>query len=114
MAREDPPKYRQIAGDLRALIERGDYPPGARLPPKAALMAEYGVALNTVDNALGVLRDLGLIETRQGVGTFVCDPLPSPQPSAEYQAVMERIDGIAEEVRQLRDEVAEMRRAVAK
>jgi DNA-binding GntR family transcriptional regulator len=105
MAREDPPKYRQIADDLRARIEGGEYPPGSRLPSKAELMSRFGVALNTVDNAIRVLRDLGLAETRQGLGTFVSDPLPAAAPSSEYGSVMSRVDELAEEIRQLRERV---------
>jgi len=111
MARENPPKYQHIADDLRASIERGDYMPGSRLPSKAELMSQYSVALNTVDNAVGVLRKLGLAETRQGLGTFVCDPLPAERPPSEFSAVMSRIDALAEDVRLLRQEVASLRRA---
>ncbi len=111
MAREEPPKYQQIADDLRASIERGDCTPGSRLPSKAELMKQYGVALNTVDNAIGVLRKLGLAETRQGLGTFVCDPLPAERPPSEFEAVMSRIDALAEDVRLLREEVASLKRA---
>jgi 8-oxo-dGTP pyrophosphatase MutT (NUDIX family)/DNA-binding transcriptional regulator YhcF (GntR family) len=112
MAREDPPKYRQIAGELRARIETGEYPPGSRLPSKAELMSRFSVALNTVDNAIRVLRDLGLAETKQGLGTFVSDPLPAAQPSSEYEAVTKRLDDVAEEVRQLRERLAAVERQV--
>lgn len=112
MAREEPPKYRQIADDLRARIEAGEYPPGARLPSKAELMSSYDVALNTVDNAIGVLRSLGLAQTRQGVGTYVCDPLPTGQPSSEYEAMTGRVDELAEEIRQMRERLAAVERQV--
>jgi hypothetical protein len=46
----------------------------------------------------------------QGVGTFVSDPLPEVARS-EYETVMQRIDGLTEEVRQLRGEVASLRQA---
>jgi DNA-binding GntR family transcriptional regulator len=94
VAREEQPKYRRIADDLRAQIERGEYAPGDRLPTKAELMKRYDVALNTADNAIRLLRELGFAETRQGTGTYVCDPLPTPQPSPE--AMMKRIDELAE------------------
>lgn len=109
MVREGLPKYRQIAGELRAQIEGGEYAPGDRLPSKAELMKRHGVALHTVDSAIGVLRDLGLAETRQGTGTFVCDPLPSSAPS-EHEVMVKRIDEIGHEVRQLREEVDALKR----
>ncbi|MFF0631295.1 GntR family transcriptional regulator [Nocardia sp. NPDC004151] len=66
-----PRKYQAIADDLRDKIVAGTYAVGSQLPTKAELMTQYDVALNTVDRALDVLRDLGLIESQQGVGTFV-------------------------------------------
>ncbi len=104
-----PAKYRRIANDLRARIESGEYPLDAQLPTKAEMMAEYGAALGTVDSALKVLVRLGLAETVQGVGTFVRKPAAASL--SEYEAVMSRIDELAEEVRQLRGEVAAMKRA---
>ena len=103
-----PPKYRRIADDLRARIELGEYPLDAQLPTKAEMMAEYGAALGTIDSALKVLVRLGLAEMVQGVGTFVRKPAAG---LSEYEAVMSRIDELAEEVRQLRGEVAAMKRA---
>ncbi|MFE3025880.1 GntR family transcriptional regulator [Nocardia tengchongensis] len=64
-------KYQVIATDLREKIAAGVFAVGDQLPTKAELMSQYSVALNTVDRALEVLRDLGLIESHQGVGTFV-------------------------------------------
>lgn len=109
MAAEEPPKYRRIAGEWRDRIRSGEYAPGAQLPPKAAMMEDYKVSLGTVNDALKVLRDEGLIETRQGSGTFVSDPLPE-QTLSEYEVIMSRIDGIADEVRQLRVEIAELKK----
>jgi GntR family transcriptional regulator len=100
------PKYRQIAHDLQARIERGDYPPGSRLPTKAELMAQHGVALNTVDRAIDELRKAGLAETLQGVGTFVRTPEPPDDSGAAYQAaVLARLDELTGMIRQLDERV---------
>jgi GntR family transcriptional regulator len=108
MAREDPPKYRQIADDLRARMESGEYPPDSRLPSKTEMMSSYRVALATVNGAIGELRKLGLAETVHGVGTFARTPPAAP--SSEYEAVMARINSLAEEVGRLREDVAALRR----
>lgn len=84
------PKYRQIADDLRVKIDRGEYEADAQLPTKAALMDQYGVALNTVERAMEVLRGLGLAETFQGVGTFARRPLDSGATDGERLAELER------------------------
>lgn len=65
------PSYRQLADQLTAAIERGDFAPGEQLPTHRALADEYGVAVETVKRALSDLRALGLIVTRQGKGSYV-------------------------------------------
>jgi DNA-binding GntR family transcriptional regulator len=108
MAGDERPKYRQIADDLRARMESGEYPPDSRLPSKTEMMSSYRVALATVNGAIGELRKLGLAETVHGVGTFARTPPAAP--SSEYEAVMTRIDGLAEDLRQLREEVEKLKR----
>jgi GntR family transcriptional regulator len=65
------PAYRQVADQLRGLIESGGVAPGAQLPTHKVLAEEYGVAVETVKRALALLRDEGLILTRQGKGSYV-------------------------------------------
>lgn len=59
------PKYRQLAQILRERIERGEFDevPDQKVPSEASLMKDYGLARNTVRQAMGVLRDWGMIET---------------------------------------------------
>jgi GntR family transcriptional regulator len=68
--------WRDIAGDLRAAIERGDYGPGARLPSRSSLMQQYGVAPQTVVNAINSLRNEGLVVGHTGSGWYVRRRLP--------------------------------------
>ncbi|SRR6266851_6314856 len=112
MAREEPPKYRRMADDLRARIKSGEYPADSRLPTKAELMAHYNVALSTVDHAIEELRKQGYAETVQGVGTFVRQPPAEGEHSDEYIAVMQRVAEISQEVKQLREEVRQLREKV--
>ncbi|MBR0644898.1 GntR family transcriptional regulator [Plastoroseomonas hellenica] len=65
------PIYHRIAGALRSGIASGRLRPGDRLPTIAALAAEYDVAPVTVRQALSVLADQGLVQARQGSGTYV-------------------------------------------
>jgi DNA-binding transcriptional MocR family regulator len=46
-------------------------PAGAKLPASRALVADYGASPVTVQQALRVLAERGLVEARPGVGTFV-------------------------------------------
>ncbi|HTT53175.1 MAG TPA: GntR family transcriptional regulator [Streptosporangiaceae bacterium] len=67
------PMYRQIAEDLRAQIEVGQLPPGARLPTEIELRETYDASRHTIRDAIKVLTTQGLVETRPGQGTFVVE-----------------------------------------
>lgn len=74
-------RYRDIAADLKTRIAAGEFAPGDRLPPITALMEQYKVpGLNTIRQAQQLLVDDGLVETRQGVGSFVLRTEPVPRP----------------------------------
>lgn len=71
----DPrPPYRQAADDLRKRISKGEFGPGERLPSIRDLAAEYGVAPQTMQNALRELRNAKLVVAQQGRAFFVRDP----------------------------------------
>jgi DNA-binding GntR family transcriptional regulator len=65
--------WRQIAADLAARIDSGEYPPGEQLPSYRRLAELYSVHVSTISRALGLLHDRGLIEGVAGVGIFVID-----------------------------------------
>jgi GntR family transcriptional regulator len=64
------PKYLRIHGTLRQRIISGQWPPGSPLPSQRELADEFGVSIMTLRQALQLLTDDGLIETRHGSGTF--------------------------------------------
>lgn len=63
------PLYRQLAALLRARIESGDLT--ARVPSVKSLVQEHEVSHVTVEKALAILRDEGLIRSVIGKGYFV-------------------------------------------
>ena len=63
--------YVRIADRLRAAIASTALRPDARLPSSRTLARDFGVARNTVDEALDQLVAEGLIVRRRGVGSFV-------------------------------------------
>lgn len=65
------PLWQAIARTLRAEIETGHYPPGARLPPESAMAARFGVNRHTIRRALADLAEAGLTHARRGAGVFV-------------------------------------------
>lgn len=65
------PLAESAAAQLRAQIADGAWQVGDRLPAEPELAAALGVGRSTVREAVRVLVHAGLLETRQGSGTFV-------------------------------------------
>ena len=65
------PIYVQVAGEIKALIARGELAEGAQLPPVRQLAADLGVNLNTVATAYRELQGEGLLSIRHGAGAVV-------------------------------------------
>jgi GntR family transcriptional regulator len=67
----DVPVYIQLADILRGRIVSGELQPRRPVPSKRTLMQEYGVAGGTIDKAIGILRNEGLVRTVIGRGIYV-------------------------------------------
>ncbi|MDB5896132.1 MAG: GntR family transcriptional regulator [Rhodoferax sp.] len=65
--------YRQIAEQLRALIEAGEFAVGARLPAERELASQLGVSRPSVREALIAMEVEGWVEVRTGSGVYVLD-----------------------------------------
>jgi GntR family transcriptional repressor for pyruvate dehydrogenase complex len=65
------PLVEQAIERLREQITIGAWPVGTRLPSEAALAAELGVGRSTIREAIRALASTGMVESRQGAGTFV-------------------------------------------
>jgi GntR family transcriptional repressor for pyruvate dehydrogenase complex len=63
--------YDQIAGQLYDMIDRGLFKPGDRLPGERELAEQFKVSRNSVRDAYHALEARGLVEIRQGDGTYV-------------------------------------------
>ena len=76
--RESPvPAYYQIALDLQNRIAKQEWRAGENIPSETALAKQYGVSRVTMRQALAELAKDGLLERRQGSGTFVSqEPIP--------------------------------------
>lgn len=64
-------RYLEVAGELRAQIEAGEFGAGGMLPSEATLSSAHDTSRVTVRKALEALRDEGLVDSRQGFGWFV-------------------------------------------
>lgn len=76
----------EIASEMRRAIESGQYRRFERLPASRELAATFGVARNTLRDALYQLEREGLLETRAGSGTFVTTATHDALPAAVEEA----------------------------
>ena len=65
------PLYRQLIEQIRAQIDGGDLPAGARLPASRILASQLGISRISVVSAYSELRAAGYLSARVGRGTFV-------------------------------------------
>lgn len=72
------PFYERIVDDLRARIESGDWPRGAKIPTTRELRDYYRhrlgsptLSVGTVDRAINILKHDNLLRGQQGLGVFV-------------------------------------------
>src|SRR6478736_4084194 len=84
------PLHRQLFLVLHDEIARGALAPGDALPTEQTLGDQFSVSRITVIRALADLADAGLIERRQGVGSFVRDQPPSHR-SADGGSFMDEL-----------------------
>lgn len=63
--------FEVVADELLARIDQGLLSPGDRIPTIDHLAQEFGVGKSTIREALSQLKAKGLIEARQGEGTFI-------------------------------------------
>ena len=93
--------FEQLARALKLVVLQGVLRPGQRMPATRDLALELGVSRNTVLMAYEVLRAEGLVEARQGAGTFVTTvvtveraPAPAPTelaPQSRYALRLRRV-----------------------
>jgi len=68
------PLHHQIKESLTLQIASGQWRPDDEVPSEADLCRHYGVSRGTIRRALADLENQGLVERRQGRGTFVARP----------------------------------------
>lgn len=68
---EKMPIYKQIAMQLEGAILSGTFLPGSHIPAIREIAAEYQVNLNTAQRAVWELKQMKLLVSPPGKGTFV-------------------------------------------
>lgn len=111
------PPRNHVAERLRELLSDEHVAPGERLPPERELAAQLGVSRSSLREGLRRLSDLGIIESRQGSGTY-----RAPLDLGDLFEVRRRLEPLAarlaaarrdaHDLRNLDEALAEMRAAL--
>ena len=99
------PRYRQIADALAQAIEDGAIRVGSKLPARKQIAANEGVSVGTVETAVDLLVEWGLVRTKQGLGVFV-----ESQTRQEVQTADQQLAELRAEVDGLKADVAAIKR----
>jgi GntR family transcriptional repressor for pyruvate dehydrogenase complex len=67
----------QVVARVYELIKRQDLKPGERLPPERELSKQLGISRPSLRAALSSLISMGVLQSRQGAGTFIVDGPPA-------------------------------------
>jgi GntR family transcriptional regulator len=109
---DDPrPPYVQVADELRREIQTGRYTPGQKLPSVRDLSERFNIASMTVNNALRVLREDGLVFSTPGRGTFVRDQAATEatsQDGGQLAQLVEQVQALATTVGELSERLARL------
>src|ERR1041384_6036616 len=65
--------FQEVVTQLREMIHRGELRPGDRLPPERDLAKLLGVSRPTLRAGIQWLAAHGVLQSRQGAGSFVVD-----------------------------------------
>jgi DNA-binding FadR family transcriptional regulator len=63
----------EVYVQLKEFIINGEWEPGSKIPSENELSTLFNVSRNTVRSAIQKLKAVGVLDTRQGQGTFVCE-----------------------------------------
>jgi len=91
------PLYVQIANRLRVAIATGEMAPGTALPSVRNLAAVIRVNPATVVQAYRELEQAGVVESRQGAGTFVRDLAESRRESERKREARRLVQRMVQE-----------------
>lgn len=87
----------EVVSHLRDMIESGDLAPGDRLPPERDLAMQLGVSRPTLRAGIRSLSAIGILQSRQGAGTFVAAAEESPTLDPSALRLLSALHGITSE-----------------
>jgi DNA-binding FadR family transcriptional regulator len=70
----------EVADRINDLIVNGTYQVGEKLPNETDMMSSFGVGRSTIREAIKLLANIGILDVRHGVGSFVNEMVSSREP----------------------------------
>jgi GntR family transcriptional regulator len=99
--RSGVPIYVQLVQQITHALEIGILQTGDQLPTVRQLASELTIAPNTIIKAYDELAKLGLIESRQGVGTLVTANLNGALLQHQLEAIFEHMSALVRDAANL-------------
>ena len=88
--------YEDVANHIADNIRAGLWTPGTRLPTEAELASHFDVSRSTVREAIKSLQIAGILHSRSGSGTYVCDSAPLVLHTKDLTSLMIDADSLHE------------------
>ena len=86
------PVYQQVVDQVKRMIAAGTLRTGDRLPTVRELASQLIVNPNTIAHAYQSLEREKIIETRRGLGSFICEPDSQLSHDARLKQVSDLIE----------------------
>src|SRR5947207_5910224 len=93
-AKDPTPLHAQLERGIKVAIATGRLRAGDQLPTVRQLAVDLRINANTVARVYLALEREGVVETKRGVGTFICSAVPAqllePHRERQFQSAIDR------------------------
>lgn len=86
----------EIVDAVKEKIIKGELKPGEKLPPQGELARQLGVSRTSLREAINKLSTMGLVESRQGLGTYITSMNPASFMRTFYHDLLMNRAAVAE------------------
>ncbi|MDR2549292.1 MAG: FadR family transcriptional regulator [Desulfobulbus sp.] len=103
LAKEDRKyTYTVLIERIGAMIRNGELQPGSKLPPERKMAEMFGVSRSSLRQAFQALAERGIIESRQGDGTYLLAAIETPLSTDAIADAISEQSGLLYEVVEFR------------
>ena len=87
------PMYQRIKNTIQSKIQKGEWPPGTKIPSENQLAADLNVSRMTINRPFRELSAEGILKRVHGLGTFVAEP-PQHASLIELRSISDEINAM--------------------